>query len=70
MEEVGLNEIKNLQAELFKAKYGLKYYSEKFEDLTVQVEQLSKFAAQPALHLLTSYLSQNIFSSNKILILF
>ena len=63
MEEVGLNEIRNLQTELFEAKYGLKYYSEKFEDLTVQVEQLSEFATQPALHLLTSYLSKNLFAS-------
>jgi FkbM family methyltransferase len=52
-----------LEAELFQANYGVKYYSEKFADLTTQVEQLSMFASEPSVIELTNYLSKNISNS-------
>jgi FkbM family methyltransferase len=52
-----------LEAELFQANYGVKYYSEKFADLTIQVEQLTMFASEPSVIVLTNYLSKNISNS-------
>jgi FkbM family methyltransferase len=54
--------IKYLEAELFNANYGLKYYSEKFADLTTQIEQLSIFS-RASMNELAFYLGKNISNS-------
>jgi FkbM family methyltransferase len=63
MGESDLSKVEGLEAELFQANYGVKYYSEKFADLTTQVEQLSMFASEASVIELTLYLSKNISDS-------
>ena len=54
--------IKN-QKELADINYGMKFYSEKFSDLSTQVQQLSIFASEPFSNQLVLYMAKNISSS-------
>jgi len=63
MDQSRESEIQSVERQLFQANYGVKYYSNKFADLTTQVEQLSMFASEPSAIDLTLYLSKNISDS-------
>jgi len=64
MDEDGiLPEIEELRAELFRANYGVQYYSGISHNLGVQIHQLSDIALEPQLHNLSQYLAQNLFRS-------
>lgn len=63
MDESEISEIRSLQNSLAEAKYGVKYYGEKFADLSTQVEQLCAFASAPSLEKLALYLSRNLVNS-------
>lgn len=63
MPRINPNRVKELEDSLFQSNYGVKYYSEKFADLTIQVQQLSLFAAESQLKELWSYLARNISDS-------
>lgn len=58
-----LSEILLLQDALLRERYGVKYYSEKFADLSTQVEQLVMYASRPSLNELTLYLARYISGS-------
>jgi hypothetical protein len=49
MDELGLDNIQQLEAALSQAIYAMKYCSGKFSDLSTQVEQMALFAAEPSL---------------------
>lgn len=63
MDESGVDGTQELEAALFQANYGVKYYSEKFSDMRTQVEQIASFAAEPSFNELTLYLSKNLIDS-------
>jgi FkbM family methyltransferase len=64
MDQSPESDIQGVERQLFQANYGVKFCSEKFADLTTQVEQLSMFASEPSVTELTLYLSKNISDSN------
>jgi FkbM family methyltransferase len=64
MDELGLGHVQRLEAALFEANYGVKYYSDKLSDLSTQVEQMALFAAEPSLNELAMYLGKNLIDSN------
>lgn len=63
MPRINPNKVKELEDSLFQSNYGVKYYSEKFADLTTQVQQLSLFTAESQLKELWSYLARHISDS-------
>lgn len=64
MDESGLlPQLEELRSELFRANYGVQYYSEISHNLNVQIQQLSEIAQKAQFDDLSHYLAQNLSSA-------